>query len=407
MSSTQIHKVIYWLYALSIIICMSCSREPVLKRNGFPDKGEIFVSIYINNNKENGLSIFGKDLLNMGVTAFADSGNGYYALPLLYNAKNYEYKAKVDQYTFKSNRIYRFKVLSSVLKDSIMFEKSLPEPFTLQTFVSYPNPGEYICKMVLSDASLERSKFVHDMKLAHFDDTITRPIFFGGFGNAYAAKDLPWIKSFGNNYSLFQELVDLNGGSLYSGVRLPFAATGCDYIPYDNFQWQAQLIRFTKEDYEYIHSMYENVDNYGNPFFLPYQAKHLIYSKKRHIFGKAVSSYLTSSPPGKVLDLSPIILKVFIKNQAGQDFIGDPKYAIHHDVVGQPRLEFRETSANYVCVSENMLNYQYGCSEFAPNRHNVTIRFIVFNKLSGKSSVTNTITIDLDDLPKDITLTIP
>ena len=402
-----IHKYYFYFHILVVCLISSCSREPVLKRDGFPDKGEVFVAAYINNVKDNGLSIYGKQLTETGITAAIDTGTGFQNLVLTYNPTLFQYDALMNAYSFVPGKTYRFKVVSSFLNDSIIIEKRLPERFTLNSLITYPSIDQYYCKMTLNDLVSDRTTYIHDVQYWGSADTILRPVFPGGQGNRYTAKELPWIKTFGNNPDVFQNLTDLNGVDLYSGVRIPYVATTCDYIPTDDIrQIQAQVIRFTRTDYDYITSMYENVDNQGNPFFLNYQAKNIEHSPNGKIFGKVVGAYLATTNQNRIKDNSPILLKIFVKDKNGNDLIGNPNYAVGYDDIGGPRLQVRKTNFNYVCTSENMMHYQYDCFGFAPDRSNVVIRFSVFDYTLSRAYITNTVTIDLKDLPKDIVLNI-
>lgn len=388
------------LFFISTLLFLSaCTKEKVLPRNGFPDQGDIFLSAYITNTKDNRIAIFGRQLLDQQIELYFDTGLGFFKLPLKYLPKDFEFESDLSKIRFRPYQVYGIKLISRVFNDSLVLYKTLPDSFKPSANVTYPNKAEYYCNLKVNDAQ-NQGKYTHDLRYdgSWFDTT---SFTISNSGNVYRSMLLPYLRDIVGATEPLSSIETLNGISVFEGVRFPFHSlytnnSSCDYNSFVQ-KYNVVLTRFYSEDFEYINSLCDNVANYGNPFFQNYQPKGLTFSKGGKMFGIFLSSYITYTSV-TIADNSDTAVKIFVRDK-GVDIIGDPNYFVGFKMYKKFSNQLYR-GKNCIFGTDNLIRHFYGCPGSAYRKENeATVQMQVFNYTTKTTKLTEIKTFDLTKTP--------
>lgn len=392
-------RIRYLLISI-IILGNSCAKEKTLNKSNFPDNGEIFLSGYINNNGDNQISIYGKNLLEIGIKLYIDTGYGFQELPIVYNHLYFQYDCSLKHIHFQSGKDYLFKILSIKYADSLIFKEALPEDFTPIISVNYPNPTEFYATLKLKPNIINPNEYTHDINYSgFFGDTINQNMPL--YGNLYFSKNLPHILNLDGNTQSLAEVEKMNELSLLQGIRIPHYSmfnSECNYVAVTQ-KIKFSLTRFYFNDFEYIKSISENILNIGNPFFLNYQLKNIEKSQKNKIYGIIVGTNISKNNSIVIHDKSDTAIKIYIKYN-GTDIIGNTNYKT--SILEYKNIEFKTLylGDNFWYFSSSILKHLYSKCQKTLNKENeILIQFNVYDKINKKTKTTNKIIFKLTQTP--------
>lgn len=400
---------------------MACTKEKILKKNNFPDKGEVYMVGYINNIPGNGLttsniiknlgiSIYGKNVANMGISLYLDTGIGFEKLPIVYVSKYFQYDYDMSFYRFVPYKKYTFKLVSKLLNDSLIIEKYLPNNYSIETEQKYISKNEYFFTHRIIDTD-NINDFIYDntYNSGSSGDTFKGGVAYNGYASLYSATNLPDIKN--GDYNTYSEILNINNYSITDELRIPFTGNKCSYIPYQTKDFILEFYKFHNADFEYITSAHQNIINYGNPFFLSYQLKNIQKSKSEKLFGYIVAANVQRSEIYKIRDNSEQMAKIYIKDINGVDIINNANYYISSSGISGIKNKIgykKDNSLNYFYITENqILYYLSDCNDFNSDKNpKFGYQFTIRNNITGKTSKTQEIITDLNNLPKDLIFTL-
>ncbi len=388
------------LILIILILKTSCTKEKKLYKSGFPENGEIFISGYLNNIGDNQISIFGKNLIDLGIDVFIDTGFGFEKLSLVYDQSQYKYDINLRNFSFKPSKTYKFKITSTKYNDSCEFIETIPENINPQVEITYPSLTEYFATLKFGQLIDNSKIYAHDINYSgSLGDTLSQNVPL--FGNIYLSRELPNILELDGRIPSFEEVEKLNKLNAFNGIRIPHYSMfmgKCRYISVSQ-KIKFTISRFFKDDFEYIKSISENIINSGNPFFLNYQLKNIVKSKKQKIYGIIVSSNISRNNNVVVSDNSDTSIKVFIKDN-GINIIGNPNYRI--SILESKNIDFSILYNGDKCwyLSSCIVEYLYNSCDKKYFRDNeISIQFSVYDKINKKLKNSNKINFKINQSP--------
>lgn len=396
----KIHKSIFIL-----ILFFSCTKEKILKKNEFPDNGEIFVSGFINNLNDNKIEIYGKNLLEDKLSVYIDTGLGYMPQILKYNEKEYLFEVDLTNYKFRFNKNYKFKIHTNKHNDSLIINKQLPPFFNTNYNLNQSDKKYFNCQYFISNVQndLYYYDIVYKYPISLKDTNISSTS-----SNTYYSSNLPSIRSTYSFNNKLEEATTLNNINLENGIRIPHSynySNNCGYLS-TNQKFKPLVYKFSEKDYQFINSLYDNIVNYGNPFFLFYQIKSLEESHKKKILGNIVGGTINEYKHYiHVKDYSDTILKIYINDKNGVNIFGNPRYKISYGPAYTSILELELGSNLYFCTQNSLEKTMGSCSNLPQGvNRRFLYEFRIYDNVQRKTYFTNKVELFKDNLPKTINL---
>uniref|UniRef100_UPI0023F166CB hypothetical protein n=1 Tax=Flavobacterium filum TaxID=370974 RepID=UPI0023F166CB len=291
-------------------------------------------------------------------------------------------------------------------KDSLIINKQLPPDFKSNYTLNQSDKKYFNCQYFINN--LQNDLFYYDI-IYKYPISLKDTNLSTTSSNTYNSNSLPSIRSTYSFDNKFEEAVTLNNIDLDKGVKVPHSynySNNCGYLS-TNQKFKPIVYKFYESDYLFINSLYDNIVNYGNPFFLFYQIKNLKESPKKKILGNIVSSTINEQNHYiHVKDYSDTILKIYISDKNGVNAFGNSRYKISYSPSYSSILVL-ETGANlYFCTQNSFEKSMGSCSNLPQNvNRRFLYEFRVYDNVLRKTFVTNKIEIFKADLPKTLYFT--